>query len=110
MFHCTLIYRFCASRKSGTPPPPAEPKAAPAPYPSMSASLSANPHPAIFDAGPLGKLTVTGVLSGGGFWQSHPAVDFFGKENASSYGDITNATVIINKTDGKIQFYIQAGA
>lgn len=93
-----------------TPEPKTAPAPAPAHYPYMSASLSANPHPAIFNAGPLGKLTVNGVLSGGGFWQSHPAVDFFRKENASGYGDITNATVMINKTDGKFQFYIQAGA
>ncbi len=91
-------------------PPTTPPEAAPAPYPSMSASLSANPNPAIFNAGPFGMLMVTGVLSGGGFWQSHPAVDFFGKQNAIGYGDITNATVIINKTYGPIQFFIQAGA
>lgn len=82
----------------------------PAPYPSMSAGLSANPHPAIFDAGPFCKLMVTGVLSGIGFWQTNPAVDFFGHENERGYVDISNATVIINKTEGKIQFFIQAGA
>jgi hypothetical protein len=82
----------------------------PAPYPLMSAGLSANPNPAIFDAGPLGKLIVTGVLSGIGFWQTHPAIDFFGHENDRGYVDISNATVILNKTEGKIQFFIQAGA
>ncbi len=82
----------------------------PAPYPSMSAGLSANPHPAIFDAGPFCKLTVTGVLSGIGFWQTNPAVDFFGHKNERGYVDISNATVILNKTEGKIQFFIQAGA
>ena len=81
------------------------------PYPAMSSSLSANPNPAVFDAGPiLGGLTVDGVLSGGGFWQSHPAVDGFGAQNASSYGDVTNATLIVNKATGPVQFYIQAGA
>lgn len=82
----------------------------PAPYPSMSAGLSANANPAIFDAGPFCKLTVTGVLSGIGFWQTNPAVDFFGHENERGYVDISNATVILNKTEGKIQFFIQAGA
>lgn len=82
----------------------------PAPYPAMSAGLSANPNPAIFDAGPLCKLMVTGVLSGGGFWQTNPAVDFFGHENERAYDDITNATVMLNKTEGIIQFFIQAGA
>lgn len=80
------------------------------PYPSMSASLSADPKPPTFDAGPLGKLMVDGVVSVGGLWQSHPAFDGFGNQNASAYGDIFNATVIINKTDGPIQFYAQVGA
>lgn len=87
-----------------------EPEPSPAPYPAMSAGLAANPHPAVFDAGPFCKLTVTGVLSGGAFWQTHPAKDFWGHENATAYGDITNALVILNKTEGKFQFYIQAGA
>ena len=87
-----------------------EPEPSPAPYPAMSAGLAANPHPAVFDAGPLCKLTVTGVFSGGGFWQTHPAKDFWGHKNASSYGDITNVFVILNKTEGKFQFFILAGA
>lgn len=82
----------------------------PAPYPPMTVGLLANPYPAIFDGGPFGKLMVTGVLSGIGFCQTHPVVDFFGHKNEGGYADISNATVIVNKTEGKVQFFIQAGA
>src|ERR1700759_812075 len=75
---------------------PAAPAPSPMPYPSMTAPLSANPTPATFDAGPLGKLEVGGVLSGGGFYQSD-AQKYLGQE--AGYGDIDNAMVVINKTD-----------
>jgi Putative beta-barrel porin-2, OmpL-like. bbp2 len=91
------------------PAAPAAPAPTPMPYPSMSASLSANPNPATFDAGPLGKLTVDGVLTGGGLWQSNPAVDYLGRNNHDGYGDIFNGTVIINKTSGFFQLYAQVG-
>ncbi|HZC15481.1 MAG TPA: outer membrane beta-barrel protein [Caulobacteraceae bacterium] len=75
------------------------------PYPAVSGTLAANPNPAVFDAGPLGKITVDGVLSGDAFYQSNNV-----PHNASGYVDLTNAQVIINKTDGIFQFYVQAGA
>jgi hypothetical protein len=100
-----------AAATPATAAAPAAPAPTPMPYPSMSSSLSANPNPAVFYAGPiLGKLMVDGVLSGGGFWQSNPATDFFGRVNKDGYGDVFNGTLIVNKTDGPIQFYIQAGA
>jgi hypothetical protein len=88
---------------------PAAPAPSPAPYPAMTAPLAANPNPASFDAGPLGKLTVDGVLSGAGLWQSNPQFGAFGPTH-DGYAELTNAQVIINKTDGPVQFYIQAGA
>jgi hypothetical protein len=107
-----------AAAQTATPAPapaavaaPSPPAASPAPYPSMSATLSANPNPAVFDAGPiLGKLTVTGVVSGLGLWQTAPTTDFFGNRNAAGYADLSNATVMVQKTDGPIQFFLQAGA
>lgn len=83
------------------------PAPSPMPYPSITAPMAANPHPASFDAGPLGNITVDGVISGGGFYQSN-ATSWSGQKDG--YGDIGNAQVIINKSDGPIQFYIQAGA
>ena len=78
----------------------------PLPSPSMSSSLSANPKPATFDAGPWGKISVGGALTG--------LVD--GQSNAVSppdkdwIADLSNAQVWIEKTDGPVQFYVQAGA
>lgn len=91
-------------------PPVGPPAPSPMPWPGMSAGLAANPHPANFDAGPFGKITVDGVLSGLALTQSHPALDFFGNQNKHSYADVSNAQVIINKSSGVVQFYIQAGA
>jgi hypothetical protein len=88
---------------------PAAPAANPMPYPSMTAPLAANPNPATFDAGPLGKIMVDGVLSADALWQSNPQFGPFG-QTQNGYGDITNAQVILNKTDGLFQFYVQAGA
>jgi hypothetical protein len=103
-----------------TPPPPPPAGAAPAapaapaptpmPYPAMSGPINANGSPATFDAGPLGKVMVDGVVSGFAMWQSNPAFDAFGNKNKDGYGDISNAQIIINKTDGPVQFYLQAGA
>jgi hypothetical protein len=109
---------FADDQTPTTPPPasggaaaapaaPAAPQANPMPYPAMTAPMVANPNPLVLDAGPIGKLMVDGVVSGMGFWQSAP-VPVPG--NHSGDGDITNAMVILNKTDGMIQFYVQAGA
>ena len=74
--------------------------------PSMSSSLSDNAKPSSFDAGPFGKVFVSGQLSG--------LVN--GQTNAVSppdkdwYGDLANAQVEVQKTDGPFQFYLQAGA
>lgn len=94
-----------------TPAAPAAPAANPMPYPAMSATLSANGAPAVFDAGPiLGKIMVDGVLTGTLLWQSNPQVAFYGYPTHDNYEDISNAQVILNKTDGPVQFFIQAGA
>ncbi len=103
-----LAWAGTAAAQTATPPP-AAPAANPMPYPSMTAPLAANPNPAVFDAGPLGKIMVDGVLSADALWQSNPQFGPFG-QTQSGYADITNAQVILNKTDGPIQFYVQAGA
>ena len=64
----------------------AAPAPSPMPWPGMTAGLAANPHPATFSAGPLGDITVDGVLSGFAMTQSHRSFDFFGKLNHHSYG------------------------
>ncbi len=81
--------------------------AAPAPpvlSPAFSGPLGNNPNPLNFDLPVLGKVYVTGVVSGLLGTQSHstPGV-------ASSFADVSNAQVIIQKIDGVFQFYVQAG-
>jgi hypothetical protein len=106
----------CADDQTSTPPaaPAAAAPAAPAPTPmanpSMSGPINANPHPATFDGGPIGTVTVDGVLSGGAIWQSNPSFDAFGVQNKSAAADLTNAQVIINGGVGPVSFYIQGGA
>jgi hypothetical protein len=73
--------------------------------PAMSSTLSANPKPNSFDAGPFGKIYVTGAVSGLVNGQTNavaPDKDWF--------GDLSNAQVFIQKTDGPVQFFVQAGA
>ena len=68
------------------------------------------PNPLIFGAGPLGKLDVQGVASGMAFYQDNPQGGP-GTLGAKRVGaDITNGMVIIQKENGPIQFYLQAGA
>src|SRR5437870_8880914 len=49
-------------------PPPAPP--APLPTPAITGPLAGLP-PAIFEAGPFGKIAVNGILSGSGMWQGN---------------------------------------
>jgi hypothetical protein len=89
---------------------PAAPAPTPMANPAVAGPLVANPNPATFDAGPFGKITVDGVVSGLFMGQSAPAYDGFGQQNQRFYADVSNAQVIINKSDGPVQFYFQAGA
>jgi len=88
------------------PAAPASPPAAPTALstPSMTGPL-ANLPPAIFDAGPFGKIAVNGFLSGMGLVQNNhvPGDD-------TQQAGLSNGQVFIQKTDGWFQFYLQAGA
>ncbi len=77
----------------------------PVPTPSMSASLSANPSPFSLDAGPLGKIYIDGAVTGLAFWQSNSVPG-----DRDGRIDLDNGQVFIQKTDGWLQFYVQAGA
>jgi hypothetical protein len=88
---------------------PAPPAPTPMANPAMAGPLNANPHPATFDGGPIGTITVDGVLSGGAIFQTNPSFDAFGNRNESSAGGLTNAQVIINGGVGPVSFYVQAG-
>lgn len=71
----------------------------------MSGPLALNPNPYSFDLGPLGKNYVSGVISGLGLTQSNR---FSGDQ--TNHIDISNAQIILQKTDGLVQYYIQIGA
>ena len=77
----------------------------------MNFPLTNNPNPLSVDAGPLGKVYISGALSGMAFTQdNHVGSDSFGKTQKSQYTDITNAQVIVQKVDGLVQFYVQGGS
>lgn len=94
------------------PPPPAVAPAPEAPAstamttPSMAGPLVANPNPYSFDDpfGFFGKIYVTGALTGLGLAQSNPVPG-----DHTFRPDASNAQVIVQKTDGLFQFYLQAG-
>lgn len=73
--------------------------------PPMSPPLAVNPRPLSLDAGPAGKIYITGALSGLGMAQSNPVA---GDRRALT--DISNAQIFVQKTDGPVQFFVQAGA
>ncbi len=72
--------------------------------PAMSFPLTANSNPTKFDVGSLGTWYVTGAVSGLAFSQSNP---FAG--DAKNRTDMSNAQVFVQKTDGPLQFFVQAG-
>jgi hypothetical protein len=91
-----------------TPAPaaPAAPADAPAPLSTfvLTGPLQWLP-PAVFDAGPFGKLSVNGILTGFALGQNNPIP---GDDTAQA--TLSNGEIFIQKADGKVQYYIQAGA
>lgn len=89
-------------------PPATAPAPAPAPAP-LSTFVLTGPlqwlPPATFDAGPLGKLSVNGIVTGFSVFQNNSVP---GDDKAQA--TLSNGQIFIQKADGKIQYYIQAGA
>ncbi len=76
----------------------------PLPTPLMTGPLQAAP-PRTFEAGPLGKLNLNGVLSGMVMVQgNHVAGD------DSAHPAVSDGLIFIQKTTGWWQFYVQPGA
>jgi hypothetical protein len=89
--------------------PAATPDAAPAapaplPTPSTTGPLQLSP-PINFEAGPLGKYTVNGAVTGIGLFQNHAVPG-----NNPQEGAFTNAFIFFQKPTGWFQIYVQAGA
>ena len=72
--------------------------------PGMSSPLAANSNPTKFDMGALGTWYVTGAVSGIAFTQSHA---FPGE--IKNRTDMSNGQVFIQKVDGTLQFFVEAG-
>ena len=79
--------------------------AAPSLQPSLVGALTADPKPVSYDAGPLGKVYVTGVVSGLGQWQNNVVPGDYGGQR-----DLSNGQLFLNKPDGLVQFFLQVGA
>ncbi len=79
--------------------------APPALAPALAGPLSYNPEPIKFEAGSLGNIYVTGIATGFLGTQSNttPGV-------ATSFADISNASAIVQKADGVVQFLVHVGA
>jgi hypothetical protein len=87
-------------------PAPAPAAAAPAPLSTfvLTGPLQWLP-PAIFDAGPLGKLSVNGIVTGFAQFQNSSV-----PPDHETQATLSNGQIFIQKPDGKLQYYIQAGA
>src|SRR6266481_4338683 len=82
--------------------------AVPAPVSMMgmaAGSLTANPNPITFEAGPLGPVLVSGVVSGLGLWQNNKFPD-----QQHSQASLSNGQVFFQKNDGLFQYFVQVGA
>jgi hypothetical protein len=86
--------------------PPADQPAAPAPLttPAVTGPLQWLP-PAMFDAGPLGKIAANGIVTGFGLVQSNHVPG-----DSDGQATLSNGQIFIQKADGKFQYFIQAGA
>lgn len=102
----TLRHASAQSQPASTSTPASAPAAAPQPLPtpSMTAPLqTAVPH--TFNAGPLGQVAITGIISGIGLTQGNWIAG-----DQSTHWDLSNGQMFLQKTTGWWQFYLQAGA
>jgi len=97
---CLALASVCSAQNAPAAPTPP----APLSQPAITGPLSGLP-PANFDAGPLGTISVNGVLSGGGMVQGNHVPG-----DNDTQAALHNGQVFIQKADGTFQFYLQAGA
>jgi hypothetical protein len=95
-------------------PPPPPPPAAAAPEapasnamttPALTGPLVANPNPITLDVLDLGKWYFTGAITGMTLFQSAAVPG-----NASTHVDFTNGHFMLQKNEGVLQWFAQAGA
>jgi hypothetical protein len=91
---------------------PAEQPAAPTSpliAPSITGPLAIQLPPTKFEMGPLGDVYLNGIGSGLFQWQNNVVPNVL-PGNRAALWDLSNGQVFLQKTDGLIQFYVQAGA
>lgn len=66
--------------------------------------LTFSQSPPTIELGPIGNFYVSGALGGFGQWQTNA-----GPDDRTAVGDLSNAQLIVQKIDGPLQFYVQAG-
>ncbi len=106
-----------AAAQTSNPAAPATAQAAPGPAAAVAPAAAPAPlstfvltgplqwlPPAVFDAGPLGKLSVNGIVTGFAQFQDNSVP---GDDKAQA--TLSNGQIFIQKPDGKYQYYIQAG-
>jgi hypothetical protein len=108
MAAAAMATALAAGAQAPAPPAP-EPAPAPATAPApLSTFVLTGPlqwlPPATFDAGPLGKLSVNGILTGFSQFQNNSVP---GDDKAQA--TLSNGQIFIQKADGKFQYYVQAG-
>jgi hypothetical protein len=97
-----------APAPAATPAPADQAPAAPVAPAPLSTFVLTGPlqwlPPATFDAGPLGKLSVNGIVTGFSQFQNNhvPGDD-------SAQATLSNGQIFIQRAEGKVQYYIQAG-
>ena len=89
---------------AAAPAAPAAPPTSPVSTPSMAGPLTVNVKPESFDIPDLGKIYVSGAVSG-----LFLAEDNLFPGDRHDLADVSNAQVFVQKVDGTLQFFIQAG-
>lgn len=101
----TTVFVAAQGQTPAPAPAPAAAPAAPAPLSTfvLTGPLQWQP-PALFDAGPLGKLSVNGIITGYSQFQDNsvPGDD-------AAQATLSNGEIFIQKPDGKYQWFVQAG-
>ncbi len=91
-----------------SPAPAAQAPAAAQPPAPLSTFVLTGPltwlPPATFDAGPLGTLSVNGIITGYSLFQNNSVPG-----DTAAQATLTNGQIFIQKADGPVQYYFQAG-
>ena len=97
-------FALADDQPAAPPPPPAAPASAAMSTPAMGPTLSANANPANFNAGPLGKIYITGVITGLAMATSDPIAG-----DRATVLDFSNVQLIVQNTTGPVQFFVEVG-